>query len=121
MNMTTMLALLHRDLRVARRELKSFILRVGLQPLLFTFIFGFVMTRLSITSQSYPNHLLRGILALSMTLSGMQAVALLLVMEFGWTREIEARLLAPISINGGALEKSFGGVMQSLSGGGCVW
>ena len=117
MNMTTMLALLHRDLRVARRELKSFILRVGLQPLLFTFIFGFVMTRLSITSQSYPNQLLPGILALSMTLSGMQAVALPLVIEFGWTKEIEDRLLAPISINGVALEKIFVGVIQSLMAG----
>ncbi len=48
-----MLALLHRDLRVARRELPYFLLRVGLQPLLFTFIFGFVMPRLGIIQRGY--------------------------------------------------------------------
>src|SRR4030088_2303577 len=80
---TTMLALLHRDLRVARRELPYFLLRVGLQPLLFTFIFGFVMPRLGIIQRGYTGMLLPGILGLSMTLSSMQAVALPLVIDFG--------------------------------------
>jgi len=53
--MTTMIALLHRDLRVARRELQYFLLRVGLQPLLFTFIFGFVMPRLGIIHCCYSS------------------------------------------------------------------
>src|SRR5256885_8952553 len=81
MNTTTMVALLHRDARVARREIKSFFLRVGLQPLLFTFIFGYVMPRQGIVAANYTNLLLPGILALSMTLSGMQAVALPLVID----------------------------------------
>jgi len=117
MNMTTMLALLHRDLRVARRELKSFALRVGLQPLLYTFIFGFVMPRQGIMAQGYGDLLLPGILAMSMTMSGMQAVALPLVIEFGWTKEIEDRLLAPISIGGVALEKILVGLIQSIIAG----
>ena len=58
---TTMLALLHRDLRVARRELPYFLLRVGLQPLLFTFIFGFVMPRMGIIQHGYTDMLLPGI------------------------------------------------------------
>ena len=77
--MTTFLALLHRDLRVARRELISFLLRVVLNPLLFTFIFGFVMPRMGIIQRGYTDMLLPGILGLSMTLSGMQAVSLPLV------------------------------------------
>src|SRR5205085_12092455 len=113
----TMVALLHRDARVARREIKSFFLRVGLQPLLFTFIFGYVMPRQGIVAANYTNLLLPGILALSMTLSGMQAVALPLVIDFGWTKEIEDRLLAPISIGGVAFEKIFVGVIQSLMAG----
>src|SRR5213595_1011674 len=117
MNMTTMLALLHRDLRVARREIKSFFLRVGLQPLLFTFIFGYVMPRQGIVAPGYTNLLLPGILALSMTLSGMQSVALPLVIEFGWTKEIEDRLLAPISISGIAIEKILMGLFQALVAG----
>ena len=115
--MATMAALLHRDMRVARREIKSFFLRVGLQPLLFTFIFGYVMPRQGIVAPGYTNLLLPGILALSMTLSGMQSVALPLVIEFGWTKEIEDRLLAPISISGIAIEKILVGIIQSIIAG----
>lgn len=115
--MATMLALLHRDMRVARRELKFFFLRVGIQPILFTFIFGFVMPRLGIVQTGYANLLLPGILALSMTLSGMQSVALPLVVEFGWTKEIEDRLLAPISIMGVAVEKIIVGIIQAVIAG----
>jgi len=115
--MTTLTALLHRDLRVARRELKFSLLRVGLQPLLFTFIFGFVMPRLGIIQRGYTAMLLPGILGLSMTLSSMQAVALPLVIEFGWTKEIEDRLLAPIGISGIAIEKLIVGISQSIVAG----
>jgi len=114
---TTMLALLHRDLRVARRELQYFLLRVGLQPILFTFIFGFVMPRLGIIQHGYTTMLLPGILGLSMTLSSMQAVALPLVIDFGWTKEIEDRLMAPISIAGVALEKILVGIIQAIVAG----
>ena len=115
--MGTMLALLHRDMRVARRELKFFFLRVGIQPILFTFIFGYVMPRLGLVQAGYANLLLPGILALSMTLSGMQSVALPLVVEFGFTKEIEDRLLAPISIMGVAIEKIIVGIIQAVIAG----
>jgi ABC-2 type transport system permease protein len=117
MNMTTLLALLRRDLLVVRREFKTFMLRVGMQPLLFTFIFGFVLPRQGLVAQDYTNLLLPGILALSMTLSGLQAVALPLIVEFGFTKEIEDRLLAPISISGVALEKIFVGTIQAIIAG----
>src|SRR5436853_6991976 len=110
----TMMALLHRDMRVARRELKYFIMRVGLQPLLFTFIFGYVMPRQGIVARGYGNLLLPGILARSLTLSGMQAVALPVVVESGWTREIAERLLAPIIFKGVALEKVLLGIIQAV-------
>ena len=113
----TLMALLHRDMRVARREIQYFFLRVALQPLLFTFIFGFVMPKLSLVQSGYANYLLPGILALSITMSGMQAVALPLVVEFGWTKEIEDRLLAPISIAGVAAEKILVGIIQSIIAG----
>src|SRR2546430_2430439 len=91
--MTAFIALLHRDLRVVRRDLQYFLLRVALQPLLFTFIFGYVMPRMGIIQRGYTEMLLPGILGLSMTLSSMQAVALPLVIDFGWSKEIEDRLL----------------------------
>src|SRR5215831_6264661 len=116
-NMTTFVALLHRDLRVVRRELPSFLLRVVLNPLMFTFIFGFVMPRMGIIQKGYADMLLPGILGLSMTLSSMQAVALPLVIDFGWSKEIEDRLLAPISIAGVGLEKILVGVVQAVIAG----
>jgi ABC-2 type transport system permease protein len=115
--LTTFIALLHRDLRVAQRELSSFLLRVGLNPLLFTFIFGFVMPRMGIIQQGYTAMLLPGILGLSMTLSSMQAVALPLVIDFGWSKEIEDRLLAPIGIVGVGLEKILVGIIQAIIAG----
>src|SRR5438128_10454774 len=112
--MTTLTALLHRDLRVARRDLKYSLLRVGLQPLLFTFIFGYVMPRMGIIQRGYTEMLLPGILGLSMTLSSMQAVALPLVIDFGWSKEIEDRLIAPISIIGVGVEQLIVGVVQAI-------
>ena len=115
--MTTFIALLHRDLRVVRRELVSFLLRVVLNPLMFTFIFGFVMPRMGIIQKGYNDMLLPGILGLSMTLSSMQAVSLPLVIDFGWSKEIEDRLLAPISIVGVGIEKILVGVVQAVIAG----
>ena len=115
--MTAFIALLHRDLHVVRRELPSFLLRVVLNPLLFTFIFGFVMPRMGIIQHGYTDMLLPGILGLSMTLSSMQAVSLPLVIDFGWSKEIEDRLLAPISIAGVGLEKIIVGVIQAIIAG----
>ena len=39
--------LLGRDLRVMRRELMPFVLRVGMQPLLFIFVFTTVLPRMA--------------------------------------------------------------------------
>src|SRR5256885_3714822 len=115
--MTAFISLLHRDLHVVRRELPSFLLRVVLNPLLFTFIFGYVMPRMGIIQRGYTDMLLPGILGLSMTLSSMQAVSLPLVIDFGWTKEIEDRLLAPISIAGVAFEKILVVIMQAMIAG----
>src|SRR5205085_7632694 len=107
----------HLDLRVTRRELISFLLHVVLNPLMFTFIFGYVMPRMGIIQRGYTDMLLPGILGLSMTLSGMQAVALPLVIDFGWSKEIEDRLLAPISIAGVGIEKIIVGILQAIIAG----
>src|ERR1700746_2467140 len=115
--MTPFIALLHRDLRVVRRELLSFLLRVVMNPLLFTFIFGFVMPRMGIIQRVYPDMLLPEIHGVSITPSSMQAGSLPLVIDFGWSKEIEDRLLAPISIKGVALEKIVVGLVQAIIAG----
>src|SRR5438093_10386964 len=114
---TTMLALLHRDVRVARRELHYFLLRVAIQPLLFTFIFGYVMPRLGIVQRGYTSMLLPGILALSFTLSSMQSVALPLVIDLACSKEIEDRLLVPAGMAGVRSDKNIVGLLQAITDG----
>ena len=52
-----------------------------------------------------------------MTFTGIWAVAMPLIAEFQWTREIEDRLLAPMDIRWVAIEKVFAGILQTLVAG----
>jgi ABC-2 type transport system permease protein len=117
MNWRTFFALLARDAHVARRGLPTLILQTMLQPLLFVFIFGQVMTRSGLMNSSYKAMLLPGIMAISMLMTGIWSVAMPLISEFQFTREIEDRLLAPIEIEWLAVEKVVAGAIQSLVSG----
>jgi ABC-2 type transport system permease protein len=114
MNFKTFLALLGRDARVARRNFIPLLLQTLLQPMLLVFIFGRVMTTSGYMPLQYKSLLLPGIMALSMFLSGIQAVAMPLISEFQFSKEIEDRLLAPIEIEWVAVEKIFSGTIQGL-------
>ena len=107
-------ALLRRDLHVARRELPFFLLRTALQPLLFVVVFGFVLPKMGFVQRGYGAALLPGILAISLAFSSVQSVALPMVADLGWTREIEDRLLAPVSIRLVVFEKVVSGVLQGV-------
>jgi ABC-2 type transport system permease protein len=120
MNGKTFLAMLARDARVARRNLVALLLQTMLQPLLFVFIFGRVMTSSGLMPDSYKSMLLPGIIGMSMMFTGIQAVALPLIAEFQFTREIEDRLLAPMHIEWLAVEKVLAGMLQALVAGAVV-
>jgi ABC-2 type transport system permease protein len=107
-------ALLRRDMRVARRELPYFLLRTTMQPLMFVIVFGYLLPRMGFMGRGYTTALLPGVLAISLTFSSIQSVALPMVQEFGWTKEIEDRLLAPVPIWLVAAEKIISGVLQGL-------
>ena len=93
------------------------ILQTFLQPLLFVFIFGRVMVGSGYMPASYKSLLLPGIMAISMVFTGVWAVAMPLIAEFQFTREIEDRLLAPIDISWVAVEKVIYGLIQALLAG----
>jgi len=116
-NWKTFVAMLSRDARVARRNFVPLLLQTLLQPMLFVFIFGRVMTGSGLMPREYKSRLLPGVIARSMGLSGIQAVALPLVSEFQFTREIEDRLLAPMKIEWLAVEKVVAGMVQALTAG----
>ncbi len=120
MNWKTFAALFSRDIHVARRNLLTTILQTMLQPLLFVFVFGQVMTRSGMMNDSYRGMLLPGIMAVSMTMTGMMSVAMPLLTEFQFTKEIEDRLLAPIRCEWLAVEKMVAGIIQSLVSGAIV-
>lgn len=107
-------ALLRRDLRVARRELPSFLMRTTMQPLMFVVVFGFLLPKMGFVRGDYSAALLPGVLAISLAFSSIQSVALPLVADFGWTKEIEDRLMAPISIRLVALEKIVSASIQGV-------
>ncbi len=117
MNWKTFYAMLSRDGHVARRNLLPMLAQNLLQPLLFVFIFGRVLTTSGMMPMRYKNVLLPGIMAISMVLSGVQAVAMPLITEFQFTREIEDRLLAPMEIGWLAVEKVVAGMIQALVAG----
>ena len=117
MNWKTFGAMLARDAHVARRNAIQLLLQTFLQPLLFVFIFGKVMVGSGYMPASYKSLLLPGIIAISMVFTGIWAVAMPLIAEFQWTREIEDRLLAPIDMTWIAIEKVIAGMIQALIAG----
>jgi len=119
-NWKTFAALLARDAHVARRNYLALMLQTLLQPLLFVFVFGQVMIRGGMMAASYKGMLLPGIMAIAMIFTGIQAVAMPLIAEFQFTREIEDRLLAPIRMEWLAVEKILAGMLQALMAGGVV-
>jgi len=117
MNGAAFLALLARDVHVARRNALQLLFQTFLQPLLFVFIFGRVMVGSGYMPPAYKSLLLPGIMAITMVFTGIWAVAMPLIAEFQWTREIEDRLLAPIEISWVAIEKVLAGLIQAMIAG----
>lgn len=114
MTTTVFIALLRRDLSVALRELPFFLVRTLMQPLLLLIVFGYLLPKMQFMTGGYQTALLPGILATSLTLSAIQSVALPMVQDFGWTREIEDRLLAPVPTSVIAAEKIVSGTIQGV-------
>jgi ABC-2 type transport system permease protein len=117
LNWKTFYAMLTRDGHVARRNLVPMLMQNLLQPLLLTFVFGRVLTTSGMMQGAYKNVLLPGIIAISMVLSGIQAVAMPLIAEFQFTKEIEDRLLAPMETHWLAVEKVMAGMIQAIVSG----
>ncbi len=109
-----LLALLMRDVIVVRRELAFFLMRTAMQPLMFTVVFGYLLPRMGFMHREYTAALLPGVLAVSLALAAVQSVALPMVADFGFTHEIEDRLLAPVPSWMVALAKVISGAVQAV-------
>ncbi len=107
-------AVLRRDLFVTWSELPVFLAQVILQPLFLLFVFGKVLGALGYTRGGYAHLLFPGLLALTAVITGMQTLAFPLVVEFGWTKEIEDRLLAPMATGLVAAEKVLFATLRAI-------
>jgi ABC-2 type transport system permease protein len=114
-------ALLLRDLVVLRKRLREFIPRTIIQPLLLCFVFLYVFPTIgtgvggatgSAGESEFATILVAGVIGLSIMFQGIQAVALQLSAEFGYTREIEDRVQAPCPIWLVAVSKVLSGAVQ---------
>jgi len=114
--------LLLRDLTVLRKNLKEFIPRTILQPFLLVFVFAYVFPTIGQGvggrgprgESQFATILVAGVVGLSILFQGIQAVALPMVQEFGYTKEIEDRVLAPLPVSLVALQKVASGSVQGL-------
>jgi ABC-2 type transport system permease protein len=94
-------ALLARDLTVLRKQPADFLIRTIVQPVLFIFVLGYVSPRIGQpvagSATQTATTLLAEMLAIAILFQGLFAVALPLVQDLGYTREIDDRLLAPLA------------------------
>src|SRR5271157_5268768 len=120
---TAFSALLLRDLTVLKKGLGIFILRTLIQPFLLVFVFLYVFPQIGQGigggggaggESSFASVLVAGVVALSIMFQGIQAVALPLANEFGYTKEIEDRVLAPLPVSMVAIGKVVAGAIQGL-------
>lgn len=125
------LGLLLRDLYVLRRELFPFAVRVCMNPLLFLFVFTYVMPHMqggaamnptaAMAGGNFSTVLLPGLMAVAIMFSGIAAVALPLAQEFGITREIDDRVMCPLPVAAVACEKICFSALQSMVAAGIVF
>ncbi len=113
-------ALILRDLVVLRKTLKEFIPRTILQPFLLVFVFTYVFPKIgqgvggAEAASSFSTLLVAGVVGLAILFQGIQSVSLPMVQEFGYTREIEDRVLAPMPVWLVAIQKAMWGALSGL-------
>lgn len=118
-------ALLARDLRVLRRDLLSFVMRSVSQPLMFVFVFAYVMPKTSGTGGAsaapggitFSTILVPGMVASAVMMQGIMSVSTPLVLELSYTREIEDRVLAPVPLWMLSASKIAAGAIQACVAG----
>ncbi len=86
-------AILGRDLVVTGREFVAFLMQALIQPLFFLFVFGKILPGIGLAAEGFSALLLPGIVSLSTLIAALQGVTLPLVLDLGYAREIDDRLL----------------------------
>jgi len=116
-------ALILRDLLVLHKNFGEFAIRTVIQPFLLVFVFLYVFPSIGqgvgsgggkVSESAFATILVPGVVGISIMFQGIQAVALPLATEFGYTREIEDRVQAPCPIWLVAISKVLSAAVQGL-------
>src|SRR5579871_5262911 len=110
-------AILQRDMVITAREFIPFLMQALIQPLFFLFIFGKVLPNIGLAAGNFVALMLPGIVALTTLLAAIQGVTLPLVLDLGYAREIDDRLLAPLPIRLVVIEKVLFGSLRGMIAG----
>ena len=114
-------AMLQRDLVVTGREFVPFLLQALMQPLFFLFIFGKVLPGMGLAAGMFVAMMLPGIVGLTILVAAMQGMTLPLVLDLGFAREIDDRLLAPLPIGWVAVEKVLFAAIRGIIAGSVIF
>lgn len=124
----TFAAMMAREFRVLGRNAVSTFTRAVMQPLLFVFVFAYVLPKIGGGMMvgggggaagggvNFATILVPGLMASMLLMQGIFGTTMPLVMEFGWQRTIEDRALAPVPIRLLAIQKILAGAVQSFIG-----
>jgi ABC-2 type transport system permease protein len=121
---TSLGALIRRDLLVLWKHKIEFVIRTLVQPFLLCFVFLYVFPKIGQgigaasgipgAESAFATVLVPGVVGLSIMFQGIQAVAMPMAQEFGFTREIEDRVQAPCPVWLVAMSKVLSGGSQGL-------
>jgi len=124
----TFAAMMAREFRVLGRNAPSTFIRAVMQPLLFAFVFAYVLPKIGSGFSSagagavtFSTILVPGLMGSMFLMQGMFGTTMPLVMEFSWQRTIEDRALAPVPIRVLAIQKITAGAIQALIGAAIVF
>ncbi|XVQ07944.1 ABC transporter permease [Spirillospora sp. CA-255316] len=125
----TFLAMMAREVRVMRKNFISTFLRVLAQPLMFVFVFSYVLPKIgagaatagaagaAAQGANFTTVLVPGLVASSILMQAMMAAIMPLMMELTWQRSITDRALAPLPVQMLAIQKITAAGLQGLIGG----
>jgi len=126
-------AMMAREFRVLGRNAPSTFIRAVMQPLLFAFVFAYVLPKIgsgfgsagggggAAGGVTFATILVPGLMGSMFLMQGMFGTTMPLVMEFSWQRTIEDRALAPVPISVLAVQKITAGAIQALIGAAIVF
>ncbi|HEY3881733.1 MAG TPA: ABC transporter permease [Trebonia sp.] len=125
-------AMMAREFRVLGRNAPSTFIRAVMQPLLFAFVFAYVLPKIGSGFSSagagagagavtFSTILVPGLMGSMFLMQGMFGTTMPLVMEFSWQRTIEDRALAPVPISVLAVQKITAGAIQAFIGAAIVF